>query len=669
MSRKPSKTKSHPKSAKPPTNGALLENAAKDLEEGRAAAVETALKSVVAEADPPAESLRLMGLAVLRQGRVEEAATWLDKALDRDPDNLACRVARAVIHMTWGDAATAESECRAVLAVDAERADAQAVLAGSLEAQGRLEDAEEAWRGCIATADAEFRTYLALGDVLRRQGKLDPAIQIYNESARLWNTEPEVWAALGSAWLEQGNIKDAHRSCKYAVHLAADFGPGHIGLGNVLVAQGDIDGAITCYLRALEIDADDIPARLDLGAALARKGDMATALEAYSEVVARQPERGEAHNGLGVVSLALGHLEEAATCFRRAVTARPTDAEAWYNLAGLGVDLGLADLALIERALGDELTPADDRLKLHFAMGTALDRRAMATEAFPHFRDGNALRRAALDRAGQGFDADAHDRFVDHIIEVFDAKFFADRNGFGTTTKKLVFVVGMPRSGTTLVEQILASHPDAIGVGEPDAVAAVADGLGDSFPRSALDLDKARAIEIGTDYLSALEAARGGSARIVDKTPRNFIFLGLIALLLPGARVIHCRRDARDVGLSAYFQNFVAGQAWSTDLTDIGRYLRAYRSLMAHWREALPVPEFDIEYESLVAAPETQVRRLLDYVGLPWDEACLRFHETERTVLSASAAQVRRPFYGGAVGRWRAYEDPLRPLLSILDDD
>ena len=551
-----------------------------------------------------------MGLAVLRQGRVEEAATWLDKALDRDPENPSCRVARAVIHMAWGDATAAEGECRAVLAVDAERADAQMVLAGALEAQGRLEEAEEAWRGSIAMAGAGFRTYLALGDVLRRQGKLDPAIQIYNEAVRLWEAEPEAWTALGSAWREHGSLKEAHRACRYAVHLAADFGPGHIGFGNVLVAQGDVDGAIDCYLRALQIDADDILARLDLGAALVRKGDMAAAVEAYSEVVERQPDRGEAHNGLGVVSLALGHLEEAATCFRRAVTARPTDAEAWYNLAGMGIDLGLADLALIDRALGDDRTPANDRLKLHFAMGTALDQRAMAAEAFPHFRAGNALRRAALERAGLGFDADAHDRFVDHIIEVFDAEFFADRNEFGAATEKPVFVVGMPRSGTTLVEQILASHPDAIGVGERDAMADVADGLGESFPDSVRDLDKGGAIELGIDYLSALETDVGGVAKIVDKTPRNYLFLGLIAMLFPGGRVVHCRRDARDVGLSAYFQNFVAGQAWSTDLADIGRYQRAYRRLMAHWREVLPVPEFDLEYESLVAAPETQVRRL-----------------------------------------------------------
>jgi Tfp pilus assembly protein PilF len=227
-----------------PTNGALLKAASKDLEEGRAGAVEGALADIVAKDDAPAEALRLMGLAILRLGRPEEAAGWLDRAIEKDPSNASCRIARAIIHMAWGAPAAAEAECRAVLELEPGRPDAQAVLAGTLEAQDRLEDAEQAWRDCIATSGTEFRTYLALGDVLRRQGKLQPAVQIYNETVRHWRDEPEAWTALGSAQLAAGDLKGADSACRFAIHLAPGFGPGHIAMGNVLVSKGDLDGAI-----------------------------------------------------------------------------------------------------------------------------------------------------------------------------------------------------------------------------------------------------------------------------------------------------------------------------------------------------------------------------------------------------------------------------------------
>ena len=239
-----------------PTNGAFLKAASKDLEEGRAGAVEGALADIVAKDDAPAEALRL--------GRPEEAAGLLGRAIEKYPSNASCRIARAIVHMAWGDPAAAEAECRAVLELEPGRPDAQAVLAGTLEAQGRLEDAEQSWRDCIAMSGTEFRTYLALGDVLRRQGKLQPAVQIYNETVRDWRDEPEAWTALCSAQLAAGDLKGADSACSFAIHLAPGFGPGHVAMGNVLVSKGDLDGAIASYNQAIEIDPDDILAGLDL---------------------------------------------------------------------------------------------------------------------------------------------------------------------------------------------------------------------------------------------------------------------------------------------------------------------------------------------------------------------------------------------------------------------
>ena len=213
----------------------------------------------------------------------------------------------------------------------------------------------------------------------------------------------------------------------------------------------------------------------------------------------------------------------------------------------------------------------------------------------------------------------------------------------------------MPRSGTSLVEQIAASHPDVFGAGEIDSL----DGFRQGFPENVAGLGSAAAGKI-------LACFAGESRRVIDKTPTNFHYLGLIARLLPNARIVHCRRDVRDSGLSCYFQNFKAPLAWSTDLVDIGRYTRAYETIMAHWRTVLPKPILEIDYEALVVDIEGESRRLIDFLGLEWDDACLSFHKTRRIVLTASATQVRRPVYASSVGRWRAYERELQPLIETL---
>ena len=247
---------------------------------------------------------------------------------------------------------------------------------------------------------------------------------------------------------------------------------------------------------------------------------------------------------------------------------------------------------------------------------------------------------------------------------MFDADFLATRQGFGDDSEVPVFIVGMPRSGTTLVEQIAASHPAVFGAGERDDIGALA---GAQFPGGTADLDAVAAGTLARTHLERMRDLAGEALRITDKTPVNFLYLGLIALLFPRARIVHCRREARDVCLSCYFQNFVAGLPWATDLADLGRYHRAYRRIMDHWHQVLPLTILDVDYQDLVAAPEEGSRRIVDFLGLPWDDACLDFHRSRRTVRSAANWQVRRPIYATSVGRWKAYEPWLGPLLDALD--
>ena len=303
-------------------------------------------------------------------------------------------------------------------------------------------------------------------------------------------------------------------------------------------------------------------------------------------------------------------------------------------------------------------------VRQHYLLGIVFatptyDARGEAETAFGHFARGNVLRREDLARLGRSFDGAAHEQFIDAVAGLFDGDFLAARRGFGDASTLPVFVVGMPRSGTTLVEQILASHPDVFGAGELDALG----GFVPRFPEGVKELDAEAAADLARSHVERLSGLGGPALRVVDKTPLNFLYLGLISLLFPAARIVHCRRDARDVCLSCFAQNFVAGHGWSTDLADLATYFRQYGRLMAHWHDVLPLPVLDVDYEAVVADPGAESRRLVDFLDLPWDDACLRFHEARHVVRSASNWQVRRPVHGGSVGRWRAYERWLGPLL------
>ena len=286
------------------------------------------------------------------------------------------------------------------------------------------------------------------------------------------------------------------------------------------------------------------------------------------------------------------------------------------------------------------------------------------------------LRRAHLRGVGHVFDAARHAGFLDARRRVFTKGFFAAREGFGVGSEKPVFIIGLPRSGTTLVEQILASHPEVHGAGELRDIPVTAirrtpplAGGEKPYPDCVSDLSAVQVEALATEQLGRLDARAGKPAsRVIDKMPFNFLHLGLIRLMFPNAQIIHCRRDLRDVGLSCFMTNFADAHAWTTDLSDIADYANAYASLMDHWRSVLPADAMaEVDYEALVADQEGESRRLVEHLGLDWDPACLAFHETGRVVTTASRAQVRRPMYATSVGRWRNWQAELADLLSRLD--
>src|SRR5260370_583121 len=367
--------------------------------------------------------------------------------------------------------------------------------------------------------------------------------------------------------------------------------------------------------------------------------------------------------------MSLGQFEEASVCYRKALAISPDKASFHRNLISIGAQA--AEPAEVERLiklLDQPGLPVVERIEAGFALGKLLDNGDRFDEAFAYFAQANTLLKQRPAAADEVFHADRLHRVVDRMIQGFTPGFFADRHEWGKASELPIFIVGMPRSGTTLIEQVAASHPAVYGAGELTDIGRIAVERASGENRATAQGWDAEAIaKASRAHLQHLRSLDSAALRIIDKMPGNVFHLGLIAVLFPAARVIFCRRDARDTCLSCYFQRFAnSGHRYTYDLADCGRQWLETDRLINHWVQVLPVRMLEIQYEEMVADQEGQRRRLIDFLGLPWDPACLEFHRTQRPVMTASVWQVRQPIYTRSVGRWKHYERHLGPLLDVL---
>jgi tetratricopeptide (TPR) repeat protein len=403
-------------------------------------------------------------------------------------------------------------------------------------------------------------------------------------------------------------------------------------------------------------------------------GDMMGAVENYKQVLALVPDSATTWNELGTALRSLGRFDEAVDCFRHALVLKPDLADAYRNLA-LGEQLSAdnSELASIAALVDATDLAIEDRSTAAFALGKALDDAGRFDEAFAAYERANSMYRAARAAAGDWFDAVALSRQVDEIIAAFTPDFFAKVAGWGIRSEVPVFIVGMPRSGTSLVEQIAASHSRVSGAGELLHIGRMYGNFGPPIDGHGLRWEEAVIRRAAGGHLQRLREIGSVAERVIDKMPDNVFYLGLVATLYPQARIILCRRDPRDVALSCFFQKFMPGTlGFSYALADCGRRQVQIDRLIEHWRRVLPLPMLEVNYEKLVADLAGESQKLVSFLGLEWEPACLEFHRTERTVVTASSWQVRQPIYDRSVGRWRNYERHLEPLvraLSSADDN
>lgn len=641
-----------------PQTRARLTAGVRAYREGRYQEAEEAFTKVLAERPREAEALHLLGLIEYRTGRLEQAADHLVAASMVDGEDPAIHTNLAAVLNLCGRGAEAEAASRHVLELRPDNAEAYNNLAVAMELQDRIDDAEACGKRAVELDPNHLEAHINLGNLYFRKGALADAAEMYQRAEEIDPTNPMASGNLGVVLRRLGDLAGAEEACRRAIKLKPDYPEGYNALGNVLVARGDIAGAVDAFRAALTYRDGYLEARANLAGALFKSGDLDAAEDMYRETVARFDRFAGAWSGLGTVLLAKGDTAEAQEAFLSAIGAHEGLGDAWVNLAAAG-----ALTQDHEKQLADLLEDApenDQTAQLLFALGAAQDQRGDTATAFETISRGNAMRRSLLEGAGQGFDADRFDAWVDAMIEATGKNTLEQAKGAGDSSDIPVLVVGMPRSGTTLVEQIISSHPMGSGAGELDALSRLVPDLPDSLSTLAPD----QISELAADYLKGLRAGRGEAARIVDKTPFNVFLLGLAQMLLPGAKVIHCRRDPADTALSCYFTNFAQGLTWTTDLTDIARMQAAQDRILAHWNNVLELPILEVNYEDLVRDQEGESRRLIEFLGLEWDPACLDFHTAGTAVLTASNWQVRKPIYGNAVGRAKAYGDFLPAALK-----
>jgi tetratricopeptide (TPR) repeat protein len=606
-------------------------------------------------------------------------------------------------------------------------------LGNALRVAGRLDDAAGSYRRALEIGPDFGIAHLALGDVLQARGQLEAAAASYRKALEIEPDKAEAQNDLGAVLLGLGQLPEAVTRLRRALEIKPDFAAAHTNLGNAFRNLGQLDDALAChrralelqpglveaainlgnvlrdlgqneaaaasYRRALEIDPNLAPAHCNLGAALRDLGTIGEAESSFRQALLLQPDYAEAHSNLGVVLRLQNRMKEAvASCqkarqadpnlaaavvlsaelhadrgqfeaaeelFKQAMKLEPNSAEAWAAVANLRKMTAddAAWLTEAQRIVGRRLPPRQESL-LRYAIGKYFDDVHDYPQAFTNYQRANELTKLCTAKHDRRLVTQAVNRTIGH----YGAEGPSQAAGNAIGSVRPVFVVGMPRSGTSLAEQILASHPAVYGAGELPfwslASATCESSTADAGGRDGL-MGK-----LGREYLQLVGDLSPGAQRVVDKMPSNFLFLGLIHAALPGACIIHMRRNPIDTCLSVYFQNFDVAHSYANDLDDLAHYYTEYLRLMKHWSSWLPEHAMmEVPYEGLVDDQEAWSRKMLEFIGLPWDSRCLDFTQTNRAVVTRSRWQVRQAISKSSVQRWRNYETFIRPLLRLEELD
>jgi tetratricopeptide (TPR) repeat protein len=596
------------------------------------------------------------------QGRPREALPLYRRALEIDPRSAEAHNNLGNTFFELGQPQDAADCYLRALTVKAS-AEVFCNLANALWQLGRHAEALSATERALALDSRLSMAHNILGLLRAASGQRTQAVASYRQALALNPGYLEALNNLGNTLRDVGEHSEAVSLYRKAIELDAQSGETYCNLGNVLSELSRFEEATANFRHALALQADSVRARLGLGAALRMQSLAAEAEASCLAALSLEPQNVEALSLLGELRVDRGLFSDAQQLFQRALALDPQFASVYCSIAAyrkMTADDG-AWLKGVETLLESPL-PLGHEISLRYALGKYFDDLGRYDEAFANYRLANDATR----RCGPSHDPGRLTGRVDRIIGAFDGAFLGRRHSGASASELPVFIIGMPRSGTSLTEQILASHPSVFGAGE---VRFWNHAFNTFEAAEVKDESGARLFPgIAHDYLARLTSSAGGALRVIDKMPANFLYAGLIHAAFPRARIIHMQRHPLDTCLSIYFQDFVNRARYGHDLDDLAHYYREYVRITDHWRSLLPASALlEVPYEALVEDQEGWSRRMLEFIGLPWDPKCLDFHNTDRVVITASRWQVRQRISSASVGRWRNYEKHLGPLRHLTE--
>lgn len=627
---------------------------------------EAIYQSILNEQPQEPNILYLMGVLALQKGNSQGALEFVEEAIKINPNEPNYYNISGEANLAQSNFETAVARYEKAIALQPNFAGAHNNLGNAYKQMNRLDDAIRHYEQAIANDPNFVMAYNNLGIVFREVGRHEEALEHLKKAVSITPNYAEAHSNLGNLLQGLGRLEEAILHHKQALAIMPGYAMAHSNLGSVLQALRRPTEAITQYEQAIAIDPTFAMAHYNLGIAVDTTGRPGEAAEHYRRALDIDPDYAEAHNNLGNVLDQLGQRDKAVSHYERAVSIKPEYAEAHRNLARL--DAGRVDVAAIEELLASDSLAESDAAHGYFALGRAYSYAKEFDKAFENYDSGNRLKRKFVE-----YDASAWSDYVDRLVEGYSKEYFDKIVPAGSDSDVPVFIVGMARSGTTLIEQIISSHPDVHGAGELAAFGefevALADQFRDSgvYPLCMRDCDQDTVLSYAGKYLEEIRAYSKNAKRVTDKMPGNFAQIGLIKTLFPKSRIIHCRRNKMDTCLSNYFNYFAVGNQYSFNLRELAKYYRDYERLMSHWHEILGTEIFDVQYEELVEDQESVSRALIECVGLEWDDRCLAFHENRRAVHNLSSMAVRQPVYASSIDQWKQFEKYLGPLVEILD--
>ena len=610
-------------------------------------------------------ALSYMAQQHYRNGRLQRAREACQRILERERRGDAILLLGMIAH-EQKDFETASRHYQDLLRLEPEHPRAHYYHGLVLTQLGRAEAAVEHLRKAVSLDPDNRAAHIQLGDTCARLVRWEDAISAYGQALVIEPEDVATTIKLGNAYLALQCFAEAADLYERTLQTLPDNAVLHRHLGAVFHRLGQTQKAIDHLVKAIDLRPEYAKARIDLALVYRQLERTVEAMRQIQEAIHFMPDDVDAHVSLALTLRQEGRMAYAARHLSQFLAIQPVCGAAYYHLSMIRPPLDL--VPRIRRLLDDPTLPEDDAIYCHFALGNVLDAHTASDLAFDHYRQANTRKRRSF-----AYDPRDNTRLFEKLIETYSKDFFEHKRGLGCESELPVFIVGLPRSGTTLVEQILDSHGSIHGAGELESFAGINHAIAHQFrsekpaPECMSLIDRETVDEFSARYLEELRLRSQTAARVVDKLPGNFVRIGLIKTLFPNARVVHCSRNPLDTCVSLYFHYFQA-LTCSFDLRELGQYYLDYRRLMDHWEALFPDGIFEVRYEELVDDPERISKGLIDYLNLPWDERCLEFYKNTRAVMSPSNIQVRHPVYKVAVDRWKRYEKHLGPLIEVLEE-